>query len=333
LKTLGFQTFLSDPEAEPPGNSLINNGTPHALTITSGLQASQPNVSSTGNRMAFVQSAIQWADLYNLDISRLNTGDATPEKILSSSLDERFAKISPDGNRVVFVSNRTGTTQIWVSNLDGSNATPIAALPGQAVSHPVWSPDGSMIAYDGDGIRLISSYGGSSQILIPEGAVLPRFSSDGMWIYYTSTKDADNQIWKISIMDRETVQVTYNGAESVFESADGNWVYYSRYWFPETGIYKMPVNGGEEVQVIDQPVHQRMWLLRKNGIFYCTLSFGKYELFYYDFSSEQTTKIREDYLYDDELDGYFDISPDGNTLLFAKKISPESDIMLIEYFR
>lgn len=55
---------------------------------------------------------------------------------------------SPDGSEIAFVSARTGGYRIWVMNRDGSGAR---QLSEQAYSaHPVWSPDGTMVAYDAD---------------------------------------------------------------------------------------------------------------------------------------------------------------------------------------
>jgi dipeptidyl aminopeptidase/acylaminoacyl peptidase len=59
------------------------------------------------------------------------------------------ARISPDGERVAYISNETGTSQVYVTTFpeDGpklmvsSDATPGGAL------HPLWAPDGSGVYY------------------------------------------------------------------------------------------------------------------------------------------------------------------------------------------
>ena len=55
-------------------------------------------------------------------------------------------QVSPDGTRVAFLSNRSGTNQIHVRWLDGRNETQITHAdpsPGEFA----WSPDGTLIAY------------------------------------------------------------------------------------------------------------------------------------------------------------------------------------------
>ena len=69
---------------------------------------------------------------------------------------------SPDGQKIAFVSNRSGNFRIWVSNLDGSDAKPISATTDQDENLklpieqkvPAWSPDGKWIAH-WEGVEMI----------------------------------------------------------------------------------------------------------------------------------------------------------------------------------
>ena len=53
---------------------------------------------------------------------------------------------SPDGSRVVFQSNRTGTPQIYVMDIDGGNIVQLTDEPLGAET-PKWSPDGLTILF------------------------------------------------------------------------------------------------------------------------------------------------------------------------------------------
>jgi hypothetical protein len=54
---------------------------------------------------------------------------------------------SPTGSQIAFVSDRTGTPQLWTMNADGSAETQRTFDPC-FVSNPEWSPDGSTIAVE-----------------------------------------------------------------------------------------------------------------------------------------------------------------------------------------
>ncbi len=65
---------------------------------------------------------------------------ARPTHAIVSTRNDLTPSLTPDGRRVVFLSDRSGEHEFWVSDADGSNAfqlTSMAILPG----FPRWSPD------------------------------------------------------------------------------------------------------------------------------------------------------------------------------------------------
>jgi Tol biopolymer transport system component len=71
--------------------------------------------------------------------------------------------VSPKGDRIAFVSNRSGDMRIWVSDLDGRNARRISTPEmeyHQAIKAPIeqkvpaWSPDGKWIAH-WEGVEMV----------------------------------------------------------------------------------------------------------------------------------------------------------------------------------
>jgi Tol biopolymer transport system component len=60
---------------------------------------------------------------------------------------DMYPGVSPDGKQLVFQSNRTGTNQIFIMNVDGSDLKQLADFPMGAET-PVFSPDGQYIVFD-----------------------------------------------------------------------------------------------------------------------------------------------------------------------------------------
>ena len=94
-------------------------------------------------------SRIYIVNIETMQFRRLFTD---PEQLRFGNL---MPAVSPDGKKIAFVSNRSGEFRIWVSNLDGSHARPLAPeseldpalhLPYEQ-KVPAWSPDGSKIAF------------------------------------------------------------------------------------------------------------------------------------------------------------------------------------------
>jgi Tol biopolymer transport system component len=54
---------------------------------------------------------------------------------------------SPDGGRIVFVSQAGQSDDIWVMNADGTSARNLTANAWQWDKHPSWSPDSSRIVF------------------------------------------------------------------------------------------------------------------------------------------------------------------------------------------
>jgi serine/threonine-protein kinase len=80
----------------------------------------------------------------NLWILDLDSGDA-PEPLLTSSHNEAWGAVSPDGHSLAYVSDESGTDEIWVRPFRGEGAAEQVSVDGGI--EPVWSPDGTELFY------------------------------------------------------------------------------------------------------------------------------------------------------------------------------------------
>jgi Tol biopolymer transport system component len=132
----------------------------------------------------------------------LNTGEMTP---LPKSIAGNFGYVvSPDRTMVAY-SSHTGTPQIFIASLDGTDVQQVTH-DQRGAADPDWSPDGAAIAYEsgpypsGDGdvsnIFVVDlATGETSQVTheelttetclsCPQGAASPQFVSTGKSIVY-----------------------------------------------------------------------------------------------------------------------------------------------------
>jgi Tol biopolymer transport system component len=59
-----------------------------------------------------------------------------------------FPAYSPDGSKIAYYHGQSSDRAIFVMNADGSNQTPVADFQADTMGRPVWSPGGSMLAFD-----------------------------------------------------------------------------------------------------------------------------------------------------------------------------------------
>src|SRR5215831_1116904 len=104
-------------------------------------QAVDLAIAPVGNRLAYQAASVRDANLWRYPTSP--TGEA-PVQLIASAAFEGDASYSPDGSRIAFCSGRSGQTQIWISNSDGSNLRQLTFFgPEQDYTgSPNWSPDG-----------------------------------------------------------------------------------------------------------------------------------------------------------------------------------------------
>jgi Tol biopolymer transport system component len=110
---------------------------------------------------------------------------------------------SPDGSRIAFRGYPKGAMSgganydIYVMGTDGSDVSNLTGPDDpQGQGYAQWSPDGSMIAYEGDDGLYVMSADGSDQRKLADGAN-PTWSPDGSWIAFVMGRDHGADLWKI----------------------------------------------------------------------------------------------------------------------------------------
>jgi Tol biopolymer transport system component len=235
----------------------------------------------------------------------------SPVELISSprlQFDEQF---SPDGKRIGFASDRSGSIEIWICDSNGLSPVQLTSFGGPLAGTPHWSPDGRWVAFDSRGVFVVSAEGGEPR-RVTEGNwddVAPSWSRDGKWIYFCSNRSGDWELWKVPAGGGQAVQLTQTGGFEAKESKDGKWLYYSKR--SEQGIWKMPIRGGTGVLVLNRKT-ERLWDLTDEGICFIDLATKPHAAInFYNFDTQRVTRIGTLDKQPLIVAGALSVSPDG----------------------
>ena len=288
-------------------------------------------------RLAYIRSFAD-TNLWRVETSAPGApSTSAPVMAISSTKAEYHCQFSPDGRRVAFVSTRSGVPEIWISDPDGSNAVQLTSTGARDTNCPHWSPDGQAIAFsstlEGEGefdVYVVPAAGGKPRRLTSHPAIdlNPRFSRDGEWIYFASTRSGDYRVWKMPAAGGDAVQVTPNQGSGAFESRDGRDLYYLEFSIVSPA-WRLPTSGGEPVKILDGVVWFNFFPVER-GAYYFDRPGSETRLQYLDFAAGKSTTVARNL---GEVSAGLTASPDGRTILFTRVDSSADDLMLVENFR
>lgn len=173
------------------------------------------------DRLHFKEDEIGYLDRRRRHLYVFELASKKMIQITSGDFDDTEPAWSPDGRSIAFTSNRTSepdsnfNSDIWVvaaDNLDkGKSLVQVTTNPGTDAS-PIWSPDGKWIAfttqidpklfwYATTHLAIAPASGGETKVLtkaLDRPVSMPRFSSDGRWIYFVAEDDGTQNLLRVS---------------------------------------------------------------------------------------------------------------------------------------
>jgi Tol biopolymer transport system component/DNA-binding winged helix-turn-helix (wHTH) protein len=284
------------------------------------------------SRLVYVRSFSDW-NIWRVETSAAGARASAPPAVsISSTRGEWMPDFSPDRRRVAFVSNRSGESEIWLADPDGSSAIQLTSM-GANPGGPRWSPNGELITFhsnpDGHAeVYVIPSAGGKPRTVTNGG--FPSFSSDGRWIYFTSNRGGGLHIWKVPASGGTAVQVTNNTGDLAQESPDGAYIYYVQTIDRPSALWRQAVSGGVPVKALERVVLGNYVALDR-GIYYMDRPSGETLLQYFDFATRKSTTVAGNL--GSPFLASLTASADGRAILYARVDSSVDDLMLVENFR
>ncbi len=136
--------------------------------------------------------------------------------------DWGYWTLSPDGQQVVFASDRSGTSNLWIASLGDDQARQLT-FDEEMMAFPSWSPDGELILFQirrgaDTQIGVIPAEGGTpTQLTHDRGkSFAGGWSPDGDKIVFAGLREDYWNIWWLSRTTMEQRRLTDYSDPSIF---------------------------------------------------------------------------------------------------------------------
>ena len=208
-------------------------------------------------------------DLYTMPV----TG-GTATRITSGPAFDSQPRWSPDGKRIVFLTDRSGAENVWLSDPDGSHSKALTKGTNNLFASPEWTPDGNYIVVSRTSgvlgsvyeLWLIHKDGGSGAAMLrvqpgpnqppPMNTLGAAFGKDPRYIWVSRHRggfgyNLQYQLWQLALYDRQTGRLftqtdMYGSAMRPVLSSDGKWLVYATRYDTETGLRLRDLASGDE---------------------------------------------------------------------------------------
>jgi Tol biopolymer transport system component len=236
--------------------------------------------------------------------------------------------LSPDGQTVVFISDRTGRPDVFRTSVTGGQLINLTWTPSAQEDTPIFTPDGAAIAFasdrdgdwsiylmDSDGTNVrpaLSGYAGTDE-------VHPTFTPDGLVLAFSSNRvDGNWDIYTAAIGSSEWTRLTTDPAVDRFPtlSADGRTIAFRSERDGNSEIYLMDAYGSNLRRITSHSAFDYYPSLTPDGsgVVFVSNRSGKWNTYVADLAGGGVTAL-------EQREGwqmhYPRLSSDGRWLVYA----------------
>jgi Tol biopolymer transport system component len=197
-------------------------------------------LSPDGTRLAIDPG--QPRDIWTYEIAR-----GTTTKITTDAADDQYPLWTPDGQRIVFTSNRGGRPELYSQRADGSGIAerlfPVTDATDR-IQADTWSRDGTTLLVSGTDIGTVTMAGDRKVERLIRSQFLesaPAMSPDGRWLAYESNMSGRLEVYVErypQLGDRQ--KLSTQGGWAPRWSPDGRTLYYLS--IDGTSLFAVPIS-------------------------------------------------------------------------------------------
>jgi len=282
---------------------------------------------------------------------------------VDSSLGEiqnRYPAWAPDGSRMAFQSDRTGSIQIWTMSAAGSDLIQLTHSEGDNQT-PAWSPDGSRIVFtstrDGDEELYRMNADGSEQRRLTRHVGVdmhPVWSSDGQRILFNrawcaALFDFDGCVEAGELPGSDVISMRSDGTDlrrltqdslvNSFASfsPDGRRILFRRLLRDSSGrvnseIFVMDADGSGKVNLSSNPAFEAYptWSPDGTQILFSSNRTGSFDVYLMDADGTNLRRLTTDAVHDELRPNW---SPDGSAIAYNRAYENRTEILVLHLNR
>jgi Tol biopolymer transport system component len=236
------------------------------------------------------------------NLAEVTADSSEPQPVFESRQRNTETAFSPDTRQLAFLSDRSGTWEVWIAQREGKHFVSPRQLTrglGWYPSSLVWSPDGQTLAVgisNTNDIEMVDAHSGAiSHLRLPglenSATWSPEWSSDGRWIYMTA-RGGHQGVFRASATPVPAVeQLMHGSAREVRIDGDR-----ALYFTPDygRGIYRISLSGDRRPEVVPQlrdVLPSRAWFIQDGALYYFNVHDAVRRLHRFDLATGKLTDV------------------------------------------
>ena len=196
---------------------------------------------------------------------------AVPERLTASSRYDAYPRLAPDGQQLVYQSNRDGAESIYLLDLASRNESRLPLDPTMRWAQPAWSPDGRellLTRYAPAGVDLwrfvIGADAPQALMHAPAGAHDAQFDPDGMHAWCRVGDERLATLWRFRLDGKAPPERMHDSVEHYQVDPQG-------LFLVEVGDARLHRCHGQECSPLPielAPGDRRNWAVAEGAVFY-----------------------------------------------------------------